>query len=92
MKAQGYRGHLTFLLSLEQPQTLMVLAPAFLPEQNSSSCPHPASFGPSVPGSPLPLGCGTSLCPVPSSSPSPWGTDSPCCHVSLMTSTQSARP
>lgn len=44
MKAQGYRGHLTFLLSLEQPQTLMGLATAFLPEQNSSSCPHPASF------------------------------------------------
>lgn len=90
-KRKVYRGRLSFLLSLEQPQTLMVMAPVVLPEQSSSSCLHPSSLSQASWEPPPPL---LRHRPPPSSFllPSRWGTDSPCCHVSLMTSTQPGRP
>lgn len=67
-KRKVYRGRLSFLLFLKQPQTRWYSPPGVLTAQNSSSCPHPALLCPSVPGNPLPLGCGTALCRIPSSS------------------------
>lgn len=91
-KRKVYRGPLSFLLFLEQPQTQMILAPGGLDRaelfkasparltlsQRSWEPPPPRLRHRPLPGSFL--------------LPSRWGTDSPSCHVSLMTSTQPGRP
>lgn len=69
-KAQGLQRPLEFPAVLRAtPDSDDIGPPGVLTEQNSSSGPHPASLCSMVPGSPLPLGCGTALCRVPSSSP-----------------------
>lgn len=62
-KRKAYRDRLSFLQSLEQPQTLMGSGRAH------QAVSTPSSLGPRISGSPLPLCCGTALRRVPSSSP-----------------------
>lgn len=68
-KRTVHRSGLSFRLSLEQPQTLMVLPLGSCQSRASQAVSIPPHSVPGFLGAPLPLCCGTALCRVPSSSP-----------------------
>lgn len=101
-KRQVYRGGLTFPLSFQpsggwggggpRRSCQRRVRPVVLTLPFQSQCPLPAlsrrppERPPTSSAAAAPPSAG--FLPLPF----PWGADSPSCHVSLMTSTQSARP